>query len=249
MFVAVDTDVLAADPDVEREDLAVEMPGLLSGMGPSLAFGGEGILIRAADPPFLGHVFRGDAHDPVAEGIGENALQVIDKREVAHLGAEPGRPRDMRRKAHGLGAARHRDLAVTQSDGLAGGDDRLHPASAETVHGQRRGRFRDATVDGCDAGELGVLGAGRDDLSHDHVTDGRRINLTAGHGLADDSGAEGGGRLLRQRAAEDADGGAHTACKEEILGHLVLSVPDRGQAVGDKGSQRRLHDIANQERQ
>ena len=78
------------------------MAGRDGGGGAALALEREHVLVFAADVAARGDVLGGDAHDAVAEGVGENPGQHVDHVHVAQLLSEARLLQEMRRPAHDL---------------------------------------------------------------------------------------------------------------------------------------------------
>src|SRR3546814_4338997 len=90
VFVLVDDGVALATLDGDRNDLVLELAGLLRSLGLVLALHREFVLCLAGDLELLGDILRRGAHVVTVEGIPQAiADHGVDEAEVAHLLAGP----------------------------------------------------------------------------------------------------------------------------------------------------------------
>ena len=123
----------------------------------------------------------------------------IDDRAVAHAQPFAHARQQVRRAAHRLHAAGDGDLDIAGRDPLRRQHDRLQSGAADLVDRHRGDVIGQPAVERRLPGRILPL-AGGDDVAHDALVDGRRIDAGATDGLADDDGAElRGGELFQRR--------------------------------------------------
>ena len=143
------------------------------------------------------------------ERIGQRADQRIQHDLIAHL-RSPARSRQpVVGAAHGLRAARNRDVCVAQRNDLGSADDGLQPAAAQPVQRHRRDFLRDAALDRADARQIHVLRLGVDHVAEDDMADFLGRHLAARQRFTHATRAQVGRCEILQRPAEIADRGAH----------------------------------------
>ena len=183
------------------------------------------VLVAAGDLVALRQVLGGLAHVDVVERVVQRGEHHVDHRRIAHARAPAHALREVRRAAHALGAAAHRDVGVAQHDGLRRRHDRLQPRAAQPVQRQRRRLLRHAGVHRGDAREVHVLRLGVDHVAEHHLADLVAGDAGARQRLAHHLGAEFGRRHVLQPAAEIADRGAHAGNDDDLALHVHLSSP------------------------
>ncbi|MCY1416646.1 hypothetical protein D9M71_321620 [compost metagenome] len=154
--------------DQYRSDFRLEAAGLDGFGGLALRFGGEGVLLLAADAVLLHQVLGGDAHVVVVEGIPQAVVDhAVDHLGVAHAQAGAGAGHDVGRQAHAFLAAGDDRLGVAAADRLGRQVQGLEAGAADLVDGHRRYADRQAGLDrGLARGVLaGACGKG---LAEDH---------------------------------------------------------------------------------
>ncbi len=170
IFVGVDDDVALARLDRDRDDLILELAGLLRGLGLVLRFDREVVLLLARDLILLGDVLRRVAHVVAVEGIPQAVLDHgVDHVEVAHLHAV-AQMGAMRGHAHGFLAARDDDVGIAVEDRLVAERDGAQARAAQLVDAPSGALDRNAGADRRLArGVLALPGA--QDLAQDDFRD------------------------------------------------------------------------------
>ena len=200
----------------DGKDLRLEPAVVDRARGAAVALERGCILLLARDAPLRRDVLGRHAHVAVVEGIRERAHHGVEELAVAHALPEAHRRRPVRDAAHALGAARDRAVGVTRRDDLRRGDDRLQPAAAEAVHGQR-GRFDgESGAHARDAREVHVARLGVDHVAEDDVPDFGRLDAGALHGFGDARRCEIHERLILEGAAVAADRGPDAAQEDDV---------------------------------
>ncbi len=204
VFVLVDLDVALAGLDGDGDDLVLEPPGLLRGLGLVLARRGELVLLLAGDLPLLGHVLGGLAHVIAVEGVPEAVLDHrVDELHVAHLVAL-AQVGAVRRHRHVLLPAGGDDVVVAKLDVLGGDGDGAQARAADLVDAPRRAALGEAGIDVGLAGGVLAL-AGGQDLAQDRLADLGLVDAGAlDHGVQH-RGAEFVRGRRGEAAAEAAD--------------------------------------------
>ena len=220
-FVLIDGHVALFAGDHVRDDLVLELAGLLRGLGLVLRGDREGVLLGAADLPFGGDVLGGDAHVVIIEDVGE---AVDDHRigefDLAHLRAV-AQMRGVSRERHALLAAGDDDPGVARLDLLGGERHGAQTRSANLVNAESGRALGNASLDGGLAG--GVLPvAGGQHLTEDHFADLVGGDARARKGRLDDGRAEVVGGDAAESSVERSDGGARRGNDHDIGRHVDL---------------------------
>ena len=204
--------------NLDRHDLRLELAALDGSDRPLLALGRELVLLLARELVLGGDVLRRDSHvhvgDRTRETVGDHRVEQL---LVPHPDAEARLLRDVRRAAHALHPARDHDVGVAQHDRLRSQDGRLEPRPARLVHREGRLLLRQPALHGRHPRRIQPE-TGREHVPEDDLVDLLVLELRAPDGFADCDGAELGGGLLGECAAERADGGAGRA-HDDCLGH------------------------------
>ncbi len=88
IFIVADDDVALAGLDGDRDDLVLELAGLLRGFGLVLRGDRELVLLGAGNLILPGDVLGGVAHVVAVEGVPQPVLDHgVDELKVAHLDA------------------------------------------------------------------------------------------------------------------------------------------------------------------
>ena len=189
IFVIGDDDVALAGLDGDRDDLVLELAGLLRGLGLVLRGDRELVLLRAGDLILLGDVLGGVAHVVAVEGVPQAVLDHgVDEFERAHLDAA-AQILGVRGHAHGFLAAGDDDFGIAVEQRLIAERDRAQARAAELVDAPGRALHRDAGGDRGLAGRVLALRRGQD-LAHDDFGDAARLDAAALQRCLDGDGAE-----------------------------------------------------------
>ena len=216
IFVVADHDVALAGLDGDRNDLVLELAGLLRGLGLVLRGNGELVLLRAGDLVLPRDVLGGVAHVVAVEGVPQAVLDHgVDQFEAAHLDAAAQILR-VRGHAHGFLAAGDDDFGIAVEQRLIAQRHRAQAASAELVDPPGRAFHRDAGGDRGLAGRVLALRRGQD-LAHDDFGDAAGLDAGPLQGGLDGDGAEIVGRRGGERAVETADRGTGGADDDDII--------------------------------
>ena len=117
------------DLDGDRDDLVLELAGLLRGLGLVLRGDGEFVLLVAGDLVLPGDVLGGVAHVVAVEGVPQAVLDHgVDELDRAHLGAAAQILR-VRGHAHGFLAAGDDDFGIAVEQRLVAQRHRAQAAS------------------------------------------------------------------------------------------------------------------------
>src|SRR6185295_13714337 len=147
IFVVADDDVALAGLDGDRNDLVLELAGLLRGLGFLLRSDRELVLLLTRDLVLLRHVLGGIAHVVAIEGIPKPVLDHgVDELDRTHLGAAAQVLR-VRRHAHGLLAAGDHYFGIAVEQRLIAQRDRAQAGAAQLVDAPGRAFYRNAGGD------------------------------------------------------------------------------------------------------
>ncbi|MCY1290265.1 hypothetical protein D9M70_394020 [compost metagenome] len=171
MFIDFEQLSAFAGLDRDRHDLAEEVPIGDRARGAQLALQRQRILGFTAYAMALGDVLRRNAHMDAVERVVQDAEHIVDGLQVAEAAPPTSAGQQIGSTAHGFGTAANGHLGLPQQQRLRRGDDRLQAGTAQAIDVERRGFLGNAGVHGGYPGEIGVLGFGRDDVAHHHMTD------------------------------------------------------------------------------
>src|SRR5215470_9172451 len=216
IFVGVDDDVALAGLDGDRDDLVLELAGLLRGLGLLLRLDRELVLLGAGDLPLPRDVLGGVAHVVAVEGIPQAVLDHgVDQLEAAHLDAAAQILR-VRGHAHGFLAAGHHDVRIAVKQRLITQRHGAQTGTAKLVDAPGRALHRNAGRDRGLAGRVLALRRGQD-LTHDDFGDPCGLDSAALERGLDGDGTEVVGRGGRECAVEAANRGAGGADDDDIV--------------------------------
>ena len=229
ILVAVDDDVALSGLDRHRDDLVLEAPGGLGGLGLLLRAGGEGVLLVAGQLPLARHVLGRVAHVVAVDGAPQSVLEHgVEELDVAHLGAV-AQVRDVGRLAHALLAAGDDDVGVAQLDGLVAQRDAAQAGATELVDLVGGALDRDAGLDRRLARRV-LAGAGGQDLTQDRLVDLLGVDFGPLHRFLDRHGAQIGRGDARKSPVERADRRTRRPGDDHFCHgcHSFSNVPARG---------------------
>ncbi len=191
--------------DVDRDDLVLELAGLLRGLGLLLRGGGELVLLAARDVVLLGDVLGRRAHVvlvvDVPEAVGDHG---VDQLPVAHAHAVARVGQHVAAHAHAFLAAGDDDLGVAALDRLRREVGRLQARAAHLADDEGRHAVGQSRLDDGLARRV-LAGAGGEHLAEDHLVDALGGDARALQQRLDDGGAQVRGGNLGERPAELAD--------------------------------------------
>ena len=201
ILVLVDDGVALAALDGHRDDLVLELAGLLRGFGLVLRGERELVLLVAGDLELAGDVFGGIAHVIAVESVPQAVLDHgVDHLEVAHLDAG-AQMLAVRRQRHGFLAAGDDDLGVAVAICCMPMRDGAQARAAHLVEAPG-GRFlRQAGIDRRLPGGVLAL-AGGQHLAEDDFVDFPGFDSGARQQFLDHDGAEFMRRRIGERAVE-----------------------------------------------
>src|SRR5215468_6331839 len=178
IFVGVDDDVALAGLDGDRDDLVLELAGLLRGLGLLLRLDRELVLLGASDLPLPRDVLGGVAHVVAVEGIPQTVLDHgVDQFEAAHLDAA-AQVLGVRSHAHGFLTASDDDFGIAVEQGLVAERHGAQARAAELVDAPGGAFDGNAGRDRSLAGRVLALGSGQD-LAHDDLRDPTGLDCAA----------------------------------------------------------------------
>src|ERR1700692_1376470 len=216
IFVVGHDDVALAGLDGDRDDLVLELAGLLGGLGLVLRGDRELVLLGAGDLVLPRDVLGGIAHVVAVEGVPQPVLDHgVDEFDGAHFGAAAQVLR-VRGHAHGFLAAGDDDFGIAVEQRLVAERDRAQAASAELVDAPGRAFHRDAGGDRGLAGRGLALRRGQD-LTHDDLGDAAWLDAGPLQYGLDGDGAEIVGRRSGEGTVEAPDWGAGGADDDDIV--------------------------------
>ncbi|EKE16838.1 MAG: hypothetical protein ACD_10C00770G0001 [uncultured bacterium] len=121
-------------------------------------------------------IFSGDTHMANAKRIGQHGNHRVDGLGVTHPCAATQRRQQVSRLRHDFNTAADTVISIAEHQVLGGGDNTLQARGAETGNLHGDGIHRQASLNGSNAGNIGITGVRRHCGANGDVIDGERIN-------------------------------------------------------------------------
>ena len=127
-------------------------PGLFR---PTMALHGKAILHFSGNSALLGHVFSGNSHVVIFEGVYQAVVEhAVLQPAGSHAVTPPGLGNDVGNGAHGLTAAGDHQVIVSHLNGLGSALHGFHGCGAVFVGGKGRSSIRQPGVKGTLSGRI-----------------------------------------------------------------------------------------------